>query len=110
MYSPCDSSLMSLKIVLGIILLKLARSYHPKNTEKAEEDQPDSSVVTFSKSLVDVSDGRYPLRQRKSLSCDSNIAAVMKIDHSVSAPQKSITKSKSLSDIERFTLCSNRIV
>lgn len=107
-FPPCDYSLMSLKVVLGIILLKLAKKYHKMDVEN--EDEVNISAEAVSKSLDDFTGAGFCQRRRQSLTADSHIVAALKIDSCPSGITKSKAKPKSLSDVERFTLCSNRIV
>lgn len=73
---------MAVKITVGVILLRTAWRYYDNNSraKKHEEENTDPPI----------------LRKRPR---DSSLF-----------DESETTKSKPLSDIERFTLCSNRII
>lgn len=85
---------MLLKTVIGYVLLRTAWRYHNRASKdkKHEEDTPDASF-SASRNVRDPT-----LHKRHSTSINETDGAGRK------------RKSKSLSDIERFTLCSNRII
>lgn len=87
---------MLLKTVIGYVLLRTAWRYHDRASKdkKNEEDTPSAS---FSASR-NVSDPTLHKRHGTSINETESDGAGRK------------RKSKSLSDIERFTLCSNRII
>lgn len=92
-------SLILVKTMLGVILLRTAWKYHDrmKDEEKHEgETSKHTSGFTMNYSH---------LRKRQGTTSDSDVDTKLDQDKD----ERSL-KSKSLSDIERFTLCSNRII
>lgn len=81
-------SLMLVKISLGVILLRTAWRYYDSGKKKQEKETSKENFYADD-----------TLQKRRSL---SNIFDAK--------PQSEKSKSRSLSDIERFTLCSNRII
>ena len=95
---------MAVKMVLGITLLKLAQHYHTE-TLLAEKSPSDEANL---KSVQKV-DGAEPLQRRSSVDSDVTIGSKIDLLDNPKAMLKEKAKT-SLSDVERFTLCSNRIV
>lgn len=88
-----------MKTVLGVILLRTAWRYHDSMKDHEKDDQEESKHGHG----LDV-DAEHPhLLRKQSLTTDIRKRPTKDSD-------KGPFKSKSLSDIERFTLCSNRIV
>ena len=99
-------SLIMVKIFLGVMLLRTAWRYHDNMEKKKQElDSLDDQSV-FTKT-----DSSSHLRKRRSSteskSSDLLLGAKLDLEDRTSSSK---LKSRSLSDIERFTLCSNRIV
>ena len=82
-------SLLSLKVLLSIILVGVSYYYKATPTEENEEVEQENICPTPTKTKLEEFEGKE-LRRRTGSS-------------------KS-TKTKTLSEIERYTLCSNRIV
>ena len=106
-------SLTALKVLLGIALMGKASEYqYVHQVARSEANQREQKVK---RSISETEHNR---------SRSSSTAADLHVDRTASQPnfsetQQTITKelgrtkpraTKSLSDIERFTLCSNRIV
>ena len=105
-------SLTALKVLLGIVLLGKASDY--QYTDQATTGA--SPKKTRQASVSSVSDNTSGRARSSSLDLqetvsEPNMAAYQQ--HTTkqrSKTKQSTAKSKSLSEIERFTLCSNRIV
>lgn len=96
---------MLLKTTLGVILLRTAWQYYD-NTKIVEEQE----VNVFEEGLNTEKTAASTLRKRRSLSIDSNILDVFDYRTRSEKSSKKPKSKKPLSDIERFTLCSNRII
>ncbi len=93
---------MAVKLILGITLLKLAQRYDVTSPSLERTEDKTSSVTKL--------DGSELLVRRRS-SMDSDVTLGSKIDLLDNPRELLKEKAKtSLSDVERFTLCSNRIV
>lgn len=90
-------SLLFVKTVLGVLLLRTAWRYHDQMKESEKEEHESTAKLP-------VSLGTHALHKKHA---DSSIGSHSSRD-SESLHRKS--KSRSLSEIERFTLCSNRII
>ena len=88
------ASLLFVKTVLGVILLKTAWNYH----DRMQASKQETSIESTSGLSV-----HADLHKRHDLTTESYSSGDN--EHIQRKP-----KSRSLSDIERFTLCSNRIV
>ena len=88
-----------MKIVVGVVLLRTAWWYY--DNTKIEKESYDEDYQTSERGVA-------PNLCRRSVSTDSNVYPME--DRSSSDKLRKTRKSKPLSDIERFTLCSNRII
>ena len=109
LYAQCIYSLTALKVLLGIVLMGKASEYQYTN-QVTNHTSPKQTKQTSMTSLSENISGRA-----RSSSVDlpgtisePNMAANRQ--QTTRQGSKTTTKSKSLSEIERFTLCSNRIV
>ena len=89
-------SLLSLKTLLGIVLLGVACGYKHKLPNDEDENIKEKKKETRQSDL-----------SRKEPVSDT---VLTRPDSTVRDRSSKTTKTKSLSDIERYTLCSNRIV
>ena len=100
-------SLTALKIFLGIVLLGKACQYRatpPSSPDQVRKSSSTSEVI-----------GSETLRHRRTKSSTSSVDLMETVSEPTfrGMPKASVKpkmKTKSLSEIERFTLCSNRIV
>ena len=83
---------MLFKTVLGVVLLRTAWQYHDDVSDAKKNEPDDNKDSLHEGSEPDVHSVFQPT------------------GHVARRPHHRSMKSKSLSDIERFTLCSNRII
>ena len=91
---------MAVKLLLGITLLKLAQRYH----HPVEKDDTEGATLK----MMHKQSGE-DLRRKSSVDSDVTIGSKIDLLDNPKAMLKEKAKT-SLSDVERFTLCSNRIV
>ena len=97
-------SLTALKILLGIILMGKASEYrYIHQVVKSSPEQTSTSV----------SDTTHFRNRSSSLGLTDTVSKPTNQQDAITQSSKAksrVKKTKSLSDVERFTLCSNRIV
>ncbi len=89
-------SLLFIKTVLGVILLRTAWRYHDKMKKEEQETSASTRLAGHPK--------------RHSFTNSNVFDDVVESSSSTSRSENRKLKSKSLSDIERFTMCSSRII
>lgn len=99
-------SLTALKVLIGIILLGKAAEY--RHVSKSSDNQTDNEQT--STSLTEATPGRRKSDPTETTSKRSEGVDQEDITRPSGHTKRKIPKTKSLSDVERFTLCSNRIV
>lgn len=88
-------SLLFVKTVLGVLLLRTAWKYHDQMKESEKEEHESTAGLA-------VGLDAHSLHKKHT---DSSVGS-----HSSRDSENLHRKSRSLSEIERFTLCSNRII
>ena len=100
-------SLTALKVLIGIILLGKASQY--RHVSKSSDNQTEQVPVSASSS----SEAIYHRRKSdptKAITEQIESGSQENTTRQGGNTKRRIPKTKSLSDVERFTLCSNRIV
>lgn len=100
-------SLTALKVLIGIILLGKASQYRhvSKSSDSSQTEQ-----IHASSSSSEATHHRRKSDPTKGVTEQSESGGQEDTTREGGNTKRRIAKTKSLSDIERFTLCSNRIV